>query len=91
MKALGFVNRFGRGVLRAQEALQDNGNGPAEFQFDANYVLALIQEAIAALARICNDIHDPAVLNRVADVAHSSIRRLKQILNLERVRNRPAA
>jgi ATP-dependent DNA helicase RecG len=43
MKALGFVNRFGRGVLRAQETLKQNGNGPAEFQFDANYVLALIR------------------------------------------------
>ena len=43
MKALGFVNRFGRGVLRAQDALEQNGNGPAEFQFDANYVLALIR------------------------------------------------
>ena len=45
MKALGFVNRFGRGVLRAQEALKQNGNGLAEFQFDANYVLAVIREA----------------------------------------------
>jgi len=43
MKALGFVNRFGRGVLRAQEALEQNGNALAEFQFDANYVLALIR------------------------------------------------
>jgi ATP-dependent DNA helicase RecG len=43
MKALGFVNRFGRGVLRAQEALKQNGNSPAEFQFDAHYVLALIR------------------------------------------------
>jgi ATP-dependent DNA helicase RecG len=43
MKALGFVNRFGRRVLRAQEALKENGNGPAEFQFDANYVLAVIR------------------------------------------------
>jgi len=43
MKALGFVNRFGRGVRRAQESLEQNDNGPAEFQFDANYVLALIR------------------------------------------------
>jgi ATP-dependent DNA helicase RecG len=43
MKALGFVNRFGRGVLRAQEALKQNGSGPAEFQFDAKYVLAVIR------------------------------------------------
>jgi ATP-dependent DNA helicase RecG len=43
MKALGFVNRFGRGVLHAQEALVQNGSSPAEFQFDANYVLATIR------------------------------------------------
>lgn len=36
MKALGFVNRFGRGVLRAQKALQQNDNPPAGFKFDAN-------------------------------------------------------
>jgi ATP-dependent DNA helicase RecG len=43
MKALGFVNKFGRGVLRAQEALRQNGNSPAEFDFDSHYVLALIR------------------------------------------------
>ncbi|HEX3748897.1 MAG TPA: ATP-binding protein [Bryobacteraceae bacterium] len=45
MKALGFVNRFGRGVLRAQEALRQNGSTPAEFSFDAHYVLAVIRAA----------------------------------------------
>ncbi|MBZ5619630.1 MAG: putative DNA binding domain-containing protein [Acidobacteriia bacterium] len=44
MKTLGFVNRFGRGVLRAQEALQRNGNPPAEFQFDHHYVLATLRK-----------------------------------------------
>jgi ATP-dependent DNA helicase RecG len=43
MKALGYVNRYGRGVIRAQKALQDNGSPPAEFQFDAGYVLATIR------------------------------------------------
>ena len=43
MKALGFVNRFGRGVLRAEAALAQNGNGPAEFEFDSNYVLVLMR------------------------------------------------
>ena len=43
MKALGYINRFGRGVLRAQEALAQNGNGSAEFQFDTNYVLAVMR------------------------------------------------
>lgn len=33
MKILGFVNRFGRGVERAQAALADNGSLPAEFEF----------------------------------------------------------
>ena len=38
MKTLGFVNKFGRGVLRAQEALARNGNPPAQFRFDRNFV-----------------------------------------------------
>jgi ATP-dependent DNA helicase RecG len=33
MKTLGAVNRFGRGVERAQAALQKNGSAPAEFIF----------------------------------------------------------
>jgi ATP-dependent DNA helicase RecG len=43
MKALGYVNRYGRGVLRAQDALARNGSPPAEFAFDAGYVLATIR------------------------------------------------
>lgn len=43
LKALGYVNRYGRGVLRAQKALANNGSPPAEFQFDAGYVLATIR------------------------------------------------
>jgi len=43
LKALGYVNRYGRGVLRAQAALEKNGSPPAEFQFDAGYVLATIR------------------------------------------------
>jgi ATP-dependent DNA helicase RecG len=43
LKALGYVNRYGRGVLRAQEALAANGSPMAEFQFDAGYVLATIR------------------------------------------------
>lgn len=45
MKTLGFVNRFGRGVLRAQQVLERNGNPPAEFQFETNYVSVTIREA----------------------------------------------
>lgn len=43
LKTLGYVNRYGRGVLRAQDALAANGSPPAEFQFDAGYVLATIR------------------------------------------------
>jgi ATP-dependent DNA helicase RecG len=46
LKALGYVNRYGRGVLRAQEALAANGSPPAEFQFDAGYVLATIRRRV---------------------------------------------
>jgi ATP-dependent DNA helicase RecG len=35
MKTLGVVNRFGRGVERAQAALNKNGNPPADFIFGA--------------------------------------------------------
>ena len=45
MKTLGFVNRFGRSVFRAQEALRRNGNPQAEFQFDHNFVRAEIRTA----------------------------------------------
>ncbi len=38
MKTLGFVNQFGRGVLRSQAALSKNGNRPAEFRFDHGFV-----------------------------------------------------
>jgi ATP-dependent DNA helicase RecG len=43
MKALGYVNRYGRGVLRAQDALARNGSPAAEFGFDAGYVLAIVR------------------------------------------------
>lgn len=43
LKALGYVNRYGRGVLRANAALDRNGSPPAEFQFDAGYVLATLR------------------------------------------------
>ncbi len=42
MKSLGFVNRFGYGVQRAQALLKENGNVPAEFEFDDRAVLVKI-------------------------------------------------
>jgi ATP-dependent DNA helicase RecG len=45
LASLGYVNRFGRGVMRAQTALQSNGNPEAEFTFESSYVLATIRRA----------------------------------------------
>lgn len=42
MKSLGFVNRFGYGVQRAQALLNENGNPPAEFMFDEHAILVRI-------------------------------------------------
>lgn len=43
LRVLKYVNRYGRGVLRAQEALRLNGSPPAEFHFDPMYVLATLR------------------------------------------------
>ena len=43
MATLGYVNAFGRGVIRAQEALRRNGNPEAEFAFEPSHVLATIR------------------------------------------------
>lgn len=42
MKSLGFVNRFGYGVQRAQALLSQNENPPAKFEFDEHSVLVKI-------------------------------------------------
>jgi len=45
-EALGYVNRYGRGVdVAAQQALRRNGSPAAEFKFDAGYVLAIVRRA----------------------------------------------
>jgi ATP-dependent DNA helicase RecG len=38
LKVLGYVNRFGRGVLDAQESLRENGNPPAQYTFEPSAV-----------------------------------------------------
>lgn len=43
MKVLGYVNKHGRGVFRAQESLEKNGNPPAEFQFETSYFLVTLR------------------------------------------------
>lgn len=37
MRALGYVNRYGQGVLRAQKALRDNGNLPADIRPETDW------------------------------------------------------
>ena len=43
MATLGYVNAFGRGVIRAQDALRKNGNPEAEFTFETSHVLATLR------------------------------------------------
>ena len=45
LATLGYVNAFGRGVIRAQEALRRNGNPKAEFEFETSHVPATIRRA----------------------------------------------
>ena len=46
MSALGYVNRFGRGIARAQRFLEENGNPPAEFDLSqSTFFLATIRES----------------------------------------------
>ena len=45
LATLGYVNAFGRGVVRAQDALRRNGNPKAEFVFEPFHVLATIRRA----------------------------------------------
>jgi ATP-dependent DNA helicase RecG len=42
MKALGYVNRFGYGIQRAEVAMKRNGNPDIEFNIEANIVLAVL-------------------------------------------------
>jgi ATP-dependent DNA helicase RecG len=45
MNVLGYVNRFGRGIAKAQELLQKNSNPPAEFDIDqTQFFLATIRK-----------------------------------------------
>lgn len=44
MHALGYVNRFGRGIARANRFLADNGSPAAEFDYQTNHFLALLRK-----------------------------------------------
>ena len=43
MKVLGFVNRYGRGVERAQAELAANGSPPARFEFGDTFFAAILE------------------------------------------------
>ena len=43
MKIYGFVNKYGRGIYRAQSALKENGNPAPEYEFKQNYFLVKIK------------------------------------------------
>ncbi len=45
MKNLGFVQRFGVGIATAQKLLDQNGNPPALFDVQDNFILALVKRA----------------------------------------------
>jgi ATP-dependent DNA helicase RecG len=45
MKNLGYVNRFGYGIQRAQALLLENGNPPAEFEADAAYFQVVVRRS----------------------------------------------
>ena len=48
MKNLGYVNRFGYGIQRAEALLADNGNPPLEFDVDDRVF------AVTVSARVCD-------------------------------------
>lgn len=47
MKSLGYVNRFGYGIQRAEHLLQTNGNPPPEFEIDDKVFLVTIRRSPA--------------------------------------------
>lgn len=46
MRVLGYVQKFGGGIVAARSALQKNGNPPPEFRVDQGYVLATLRPAL---------------------------------------------
>lgn len=45
LKNLGIVERFGFGLLRARQVLEENGNPPLGFQFEPNFILFKVEPA----------------------------------------------
>lgn len=46
MKTIGIINRFGRGVYRAQSALARNGSPPAEFIYGETHFGAIVRKPL---------------------------------------------
>jgi ATP-dependent DNA helicase RecG len=46
MRALGFINRFGYGIQRAQALLADGGNPPAEFEVDDHTFRVVVRKRL---------------------------------------------
>ena len=44
MVSLGYANRFGRGVARAQALLKENGSPPAQFVWETTHFLAIVSK-----------------------------------------------
>lgn len=47
-KVLGYAQRFGAGITLAQQALEKNGNPPARFEVEQNFVAAIIKRNAGA-------------------------------------------
>ena len=43
LKNLGYVNRFGQGIMRVEQALAEGGNPSAQFSFESTYFLVVIK------------------------------------------------
>lgn len=42
MAVLGYANRFGRGVARAQALLEQNGSPPPQFSYEQSHFLVIV-------------------------------------------------
>ena len=45
MRVLGYVQRFGMGILLAKHELEQNGNPPPEFQFEPGSFLVTVRRS----------------------------------------------
>lgn len=67
LKGLGYVDRYGRGIVRAQAALRANGNPPAQFTFQQTHVLVRAETAARSLDVAAKGMRTPPDSPAVAD------------------------